>query len=57
MRKFLAMTMVALLALTLAIAVVGCAQQSTEDTSTTPPPATETAPMTDTTAVDTATAH
>jgi hypothetical protein len=57
MRKFLATTMVALLALTLAIAVVGCAQQSTEDTSTTPPPATETQTMPESTMADTSMGH
>ena len=38
MRKFLAMTMVALLALTLALAVVSCSGQKAEDTSSTATP-------------------
>ncbi|MEK7329435.1 MAG: hypothetical protein AAB290_06135 [Candidatus Eisenbacteria bacterium] len=58
MRKFVAMTMVALLALTLALAVVGCAQKA-EETTTTPaetsmPPA-ETMP--DTAVADTSMGH
>lgn len=60
MRKFFALIMVALLALTLALAVVGCGGgQST--TESTPPPATTPAPettMPDTAAMpDTAMGH
>jgi predicted small lipoprotein YifL len=50
MRKLFALSMVALLALTLAIAVVGCGQKAAEET----PAATETTPsetMTDSTAM------
>jgi len=37
MRKYLALTMVALLALTMALAAVGCGQKKEETTETTPP--------------------
>ena len=59
MRKFVAAAMLALLTLTLAIAVVGCAKPAEEPASTPPaestmPPA-ETAP--DTAATDTSMSH
>lgn len=51
MRKLSALIMVALLALTLALAVVGCGGgQSTTETAT--PPAEPAAPMTETPAMD-----
>jgi hypothetical protein len=42
MRKYLALTMVALLALTMALAAVGCGQKKEETTETTTPPAEQT---------------
>jgi hypothetical protein len=44
MRKYFALMMVALLALTLSVAMVGCAKQSS--TESTPPPAATPAPET-----------
>jgi len=46
MRKNLALAMVALLALTLALAAVGCAQKKAEETTTTPATTTDTTSMT-----------
>jgi hypothetical protein len=59
MRKFLAMTMVALLALTLALAVVSCGGQKAEDTgtTTTTTTTTETTTMPETTMADTSMGH
>jgi hypothetical protein len=61
MRKLFALTLVALLALGLSFAVVGCGQK-TEEEVTTPPPAGETMPpdtsmMMDTTMADTTMSH
>ena len=42
MRKILALVMIALLAMTIALAVIGCGQKKEEATETTPPPGAET---------------
>jgi len=57
MRKFIAMTMVALLALTLALAVVSCGGQKAEDTSTTTPTTTPTETMPESAMADTSMGH
>lgn len=57
MRKFLAMTMVALLALTLALAVASCGGQKAEDTSTTTPTTTPETTMPETAMADTSMGH
>jgi ABC-type glycerol-3-phosphate transport system substrate-binding protein len=45
MRKLFALTMVALLSLTVALAAIGCGGQQTSETTTTETPTTEPAPM------------
>lgn len=63
MRKMFALAMVALLALTLALTVVGCSQQSTETPAAESTPPAETTPPADNTMssdsamTDTTTAH
>ena len=60
MRKLFALTMVALLALGLSFAVVGCGQKTEEETTSTPPTETmspDTSMMMDTTMADTTMSH
>jgi len=45
MRKVLAVTMIAILSVMFALAVVGCSSKQSTETSTTPPPAETSAPM------------
>jgi hypothetical protein len=51
-RKLIALIMVALLALTVALAAVGCGQKSSETTETTPPPESGTMANPDSMAMD-----
>ena len=61
MRKLFALTLVALLALGLSFAVVGCGQKTEEETTSTPPAgetmSPDTSMMMDTTMADTTMSH